>query len=176
MNSIDKLYNIKSVAHNCGIVMKPFHYGMLSIVPLFGWYDYSFGRPSEAMEVTWADFSACKWPGGFDEKAVTDYFVSMNEAWLCIRNMHVISFSHFLPRIDLMPSYIPPDKREVYPILGSRLLEKQVRLLKPEIHVYGHSHVNMCVTKENVTYINNAFGYPYEQRITARQLKCIFEI
>jgi Icc-related predicted phosphoesterase len=87
----------------------------------------------------------------------------------------VVTFSHFLPRIDVMPSYIPRHRRMLYPILGSDRLERQLRLFKPSIHVYGHSHVNREVEIEGVTYINNAFGYPEETRITAKRLLCIHE-
>jgi hypothetical protein len=39
--------------------------------------------------------------------------------------------------------------------------------------VYGHSHVNRDVAIDGVTYINNAFGYPRETRITAKALRCV---
>ncbi len=84
-----------------------------------------------------------------------------------------ISFSHFLPRIDFMPHYIPFERRVVYPVLGTALLEAQVRAIAPQIHVYGHSHVNRQVRIDGIDYINNAFGYPNETRITAKALLCI---
>jgi hypothetical protein len=50
------------------------------------------------------------------------------------------------------------------------VLEKQLRQLGSCIHVYGHSHVNRHVIIDEVTYINNAFGYPAEAHFTARRL------
>lgn len=176
INSFDKLLQIKKIADNTGVSMEPLHFDFLSIVPLWGWYDYSFGQLSSETINTWMDFRACKWPEGFTSKKITSYFININEAYLDINNKHIISFSHFVPRIDLLPWYIPPCKRELYPVLGSSLLEKQIRKLGSNIHVYGHSHVNRQVLKENTLYINNAFGYPYETQITAKKLKCIFEI
>ena len=140
-----------------------------------GWYDYSFGQPSNELFEMWMDFTACKWPDDLDESGITCYFTSMNEEFLDIKNQSVISFSHFLPRIDLMPSYIPPVKRILYPVLGSILLEQQIRRLGSDIHIYGHSHVNRRISKENTLYINNAYGYPNETRITAKKLLCVFE-
>jgi hypothetical protein len=35
--------------------------------------------------------------------------------------------------------------------------------------------VNRRHEHENVTYINNAYGYPSEKGITAKALVCIFE-
>lgn len=174
-DSLRKFYRIKELAGNCGIRMEPFHSGELSIVPLLGWYDYSFGRPSGELLDAWADYGACRWPQGMDEAGLTRYFTSLNEAYLDTRNRHVISFSHFLPRIDIMPVYIPQSRRMLYPVLGSSMLEKQVRALNSSIHVYGHSHVNVHVTRDNTAYINNAFGYPYEIMITAKRLKCVYE-
>ena len=42
------------------------------------------------------------------------------------------------------------------------------------MHIYGHSHVNRCVTIEGVTYVNNAFAYPHELRIASKQLLCVY--
>lgn len=177
-HSLEKLRLIKTIIIDCGIRIEPFHLTSLSIIPLFGWYDYSFGQPSREMIKTWADYLACTWPANYDEQSITEYFISINEPFVteCNTNRFIISFSHFLPRIDVMPCYIPDDKRRLYPVLGTTLLEKQIRRLGSQIHVYGHSHVNNQVMKDNTLYINNAFGYPYETRIAAKELKCILEI
>jgi len=175
-NSLGKLRIIKTIAADCGISMEPFHLGPLSIIPLYGWYDFSFGEPQPETITSWADFIACKWPEDYDEKKITQHFIALNEPVLDIANKFIISFSHFLPRIDLMPFYIPSDKQNLYPVLGTSLLEKQIRRLGSRIHIYGHSHVNTQTMKDHTLYINNAFGYPYETMITAKQLKCIHEI
>jgi predicted phosphodiesterase len=175
-NSLEKLQLIQTIAADCGIRMEPFHSSYLSIIPLFGWYDYSFGHPSREILKSWADYMACKWPENYHEESITQHFISMNEPFIDKSNINrfTISFSHFLPRIDIMPTYIPPDKRFLYPVLGTTLLEKQIYKLGSDIHIYGHSHVNNQVMKGDTLYINNAFGYPYETRITAKKLKCIF--
>lgn len=177
VNSIEKLKLIQAIADDCGIWVEPFHTSSLAIIPLFGWFDYSFGQPSKAAVAAWADFAACKWPRPYDENSITHYFLSLNEPFLDVKDdkKDIISFSHFLPRIDLMPGYIPHKYRNLYPMLGTTYLEKQIRELHPIIHVYGHSHVNNCVRKGGILYINNAFGYPYEKAIAQRNLKCIYE-
>ncbi|MFX0197995.1 MAG: metallophosphoesterase, partial [Candidatus Hodarchaeota archaeon] len=175
MSSIDKLRQIKIIANNIGVSMEPLHFEFVSIVPLGGWYDYSFGHPSNETIQTWMDYRACRWPESYDAENITNYFITMNESYLDIKNDFIISFSHFVPRIDLLPWYIPPSKRELYPVLGTFLLEKQIRKLGSSTHVYGHSHINRQVFKDNTLYINNAFGYPYETRMTSKELKCIFE-
>jgi Icc-related predicted phosphoesterase len=114
-------------------------------------------------------------PEGNDVREIASCFAEMNERKLNTTNRTVISFSHFVPRIDVMPSYFSKERRVLYPVLGTELLEKQIRSLRPAIHVYGHSHVNRRVPIEGVCYINNAFGHPGETRITAKQLLCIWE-
>jgi hypothetical protein len=44
------------------------------------------------------------------------------------------------------------------------------------MHVYGHSHVNRNVEVDEVTYLNNAFGYPSESVLTSKRLVCIREM
>ncbi|MBN2402378.1 MAG: metallophosphoesterase [Spirochaetes bacterium] len=175
-NSIDNFRLLLKIAGNCGIKMEPVHFNTLSIVPLFGWYDYSFGKPSEKIFDIWMDYTSCEWPEGFDEISIARYFVSMNEPFLDIKNDNIISFSHFVPRIDVMPSFIPKHKRILYPVLGTSLLEEQIRRLGSKIHIYGHSHVNTRGYLDNIEYINNAYGYPSETIITSKKLLEIYDI
>lgn len=174
-NSLDKFQQIRRIIENCGVSMEPYHYRDLSVVPLLGWYDYSFGAPTSDLLEMWMDFRACRWPDHFSEPQITQYFLQLNDGALEVRNETVISFSHFVPRIDLMPSYVSEKNRLLYPVLGSTSLEEQIRRLRSSIHVYGHTHVNRKLALDDVLYINNAFGYPHETSITAKQLVCIYE-
>lgn len=177
INSFEKLQQVLRLAALNGIRTEQFRVLSLSVIPLYGWYDYTFGQPTPETMSTWADYRACKWPGDLDEKGITNYFIEMNRPTVRAAGRGpAISFSHFVPRIDVMPSFIPPDQRRVYPVLGSRLLKEQIRQLGAAIHFYGHSHVNRDVLIDGTRYINNAFGYPHETRITAKALKCIYEL
>jgi len=174
MDSLEKFAKVSAAIENCGASMQPFTAGTLSIVPLQGWYDYSFGEPTEQLKAVWMDYRACRWPEGWQAADIAAHFLRMNTTSLDSLARKVITFSHFLPRIDLMPPYIPLEHRLVYPVLGSTGLDDQLRQLGSVLHVYGHSHVNRDVTIDGVTYINNAFGYPAETRITAKQLRCVY--
>ncbi len=175
-NSLEKFNFINHIAEDCGIRMDPITVGAISIVPLLGWYDYSFGKPSNNLLNIWSDYISCEWPDGFNESMITQYFVSMNESFLSIKNQYVISFSHYLPRLDLVPSCIPLKDKELCPVFGTSLLEKQIRRLGSHIHIYGHHHLNVSEYRDNILYINNAFGYPYERLIAAKDLNCVLEI
>ncbi|MDA1244583.1 MAG: hypothetical protein O3B02_06225, partial [Proteobacteria bacterium] len=66
-------------------------------------------------------------------------------------------------------------KRTVYPVLGSVELGAQVCRLAPDVHVYGHSHVNQTIKIDSTHYVNNAFATPRETSIASKQLRCIYD-
>lgn len=169
-DSLEKFREVVAVAEDAGVSMRPFREGALYFVPLLGWYDFSFGVPSETLRQVWMDFHACRWPHGFDEHAISRHFSALNATDVPEGIERVITFSHFMPRIDLMPAGIPAEQRMLYPILGSNRIESELRALKSSLHVYGHSHVNRTKTIDGVAYVNNAFGYPHEDRITSKRL------
>lgn len=177
--SLQKFGEIATVAESAGVSMAPLHSRDLSIYPLLGWYDYSFGEPSGVLKSAWMDYRACVWPSGVDARGVAEHFAALNEEHIrhdegpAARQASrtVITFSHFLPRMDVMP----PGRGLLNPVLGSSGLERQLRRCSPRLHVFGHSHVNRCVELEGVTYVNNAFGYPDETSRTAKRLLCIHE-
>jgi predicted phosphodiesterase len=173
--SLEKFEYIRRIAEQNDVGLTSWHAGSLSIIPLLSWYDYSFGQPDADLSRRWRDFHACRWPVSFREREVTEYFTSLNEPLLGTQNTTVISFSHFLPRIDLMPTDAPAQTRKLYPVFGTTRLEEQIRRLQPHLHVYGHSHWNRRVTLDGITYVNNAFGYPRETATTAKCLRCVYE-
>ncbi len=175
LNSLEKFDRVIALARDCGVCVDPLESDDLSIVPLHGWYDFSFAKPCESIDKLWSDFRACKWPKQMSLSDVCRFFVEKNQENLQIKNKVLISFSHFLPRIDVMPFYIPTAYRYVYPVLGSAALGQQVNEMRPSIHIYGHSHVNQRITLNGVRYINNAFGYPSETGMVRRELLCVYE-
>ena len=173
-NSLEKFQRVRQVVRDAGGSTEVFQRGEVTVLPMLGWYDYSFGQPSEHLRQVWMDFHACRWPTDLPEHHIAAHFAALNTL-PAAPTRTVITFSHFLPRIDVMPNYIPPDKRIIYPVLGSSMLDVQLRAAGSNMHVYGHSHVNRQVCIDEVTYINNAFGYPTETRSAAKQLLCVHE-
>jgi predicted phosphodiesterase len=174
-NSMQKFDEVCDVVEQSGASMQPFRERGISIIPLLTWYDYSFGQPTDELKAMWMDYRACRWPAGYTDQEVTAHFSAFNDQQASVPGDKVITYSHFLPRIDLMPRFIPSAAQALYPVLGSKQLDVQLRRLKSDIHVYGHSHVNRQVKIDGVSYINNAFGYPNESRITSKRLMCIRE-
>ena len=174
--SLQKFIEVADTVEACGASMAPCHVKGVLFMPLLSWYDYSFGAPSESLKYMWMDFRACRWPEGYDAAAIAAHFAQKNRAPAAGDATSVITFSHFLPRIDLVPAYVPREHRALDPVLGSAGLDKQLRQFRPAIHVYGHSHINRAVRIDGVEYVNNAFGNPQESMIASKQLLCIAEI
>ncbi|MEW8505067.1 MAG: metallophosphoesterase [Candidatus Thiodiazotropha sp.] len=170
-DSIDKFFELLALCRDCGVVTEQRSVNRLTIRPMFSWYDLRFGEVSDELFGKWMDFFHCRWPETLATPMEQNrYFLQQNSLDEKPVDNTVITFSHFLPRIDLMPSYIPHRHREIYPVLGSPLLDRQIRTLNSKIHIYGHSHVNREVRIEGIDYINNAFGYPSETRISSKKL------
>ena len=178
VNSIEKFEMVMELARVFSISIKTEVIKNIAIIPLSGWFDYSFGVPDSETKKRWSDFYACRWPENFDEKEITRFFINKNDVFLPDNRIlkEKITFSHFMPRIDLMPHFIPAHKTTIYPFLGSVEIEKLLNTIGSDIHIYGHSHFNLYKELDGRLYINNAFGYPYEKNITRKKLFLIKEL
>ncbi|PCK08108.1 MAG: metallophosphoesterase [Alteromonadaceae bacterium] len=170
-NSIEKFDKLIQSAQAMDVITQRCSIGEYLFVPLWSWYDYSFGPLTDYLKLAWMDFNRCRWPSELASAAdISEYFLAQNAIEPVEGSYQVISFSHFLPRIDVMPDFIPMARRNIYPVLGSASVDLQVRQLGSSTHIYGHSHVNRDVVIDGVRYINNAFAYPSESRIARKRL------
>lgn len=82
----------------------------------------------------------------------------------------VISFSHFLPRIELLPEkrflFLPTLAHAV----GSRYLQQRVEELRSSLHVFGHTHFGWDATVDGVRYVQAALCYPQERSMRAKSI------
>jgi hypothetical protein len=147
------------------------------------WYDKpEAGRSSlflpkaeagDEMLDAWADEHYVRWPAG---ESASAYFLGSNVPHLGrVYDAPVITFSHFLPRTDLMfpprpdgapcPSTWPiPRGFNFSRVAGTWMLEQQIRKLSSRVHVYGHQHRNRWVTIDGVHYVSHCLGYPHERK------------
>lgn len=158
LNQISDSYNIHRHSHE---------YEQFIVVPILCWYDYSFGSVSERLKRQWGDFFRCNWEE-MNDAQVNKRFLKQNH-FVANTNKRIISFSHFLPRMDVLPTIARLNKL-LAPVLGTKDLEKLIRKWPSSIHIYGHSHINVYTWRKGILYINNAFGYPRETDITAKKL------
>ena len=76
----------------------------------------------------------------------------------------VVTFSHFVPRIELLPEKRLLAHGNLLPkIAGSAPLESQLRRLMPDVHVFGHTHVPVDTTIDGIRYVQWPLGNPREQ-------------
>jgi len=168
INSIDKLQQVLKLCDDLGVITKPLRLNDLWIVPLFSWYD---GVYDSAMKA-WADFHLCKWPE--DAHPLGDYFLRFNEPHLKSYDAPVITFSHFIPRAELLPpkeymrfSWLPD-------ISICKGLDAQVRRVNSTVHVCGHTHTTIDRVIDNVRYIQNPVRYPKERHSDSLPIKMIW--
>ena len=171
------------------------------ITPLFSWYakpeedlgdslyiSPSFKENVAGMEQMWMDNHLCSWPSLPKGLTPSKYFATQNEKTV-LRDYDapVVSFSHFLPRRELIrPSEAETKEVEIHrektglgtiPALqggtkdfnfsryaGSSILETQIRTLRSVVHIHGHQHRNRDREIEGTRYVSHCLGYPREQK------------
>jgi hypothetical protein len=167
INSLEKLQLILNLCEDLGIATKPLRLESFWVVPLFSWYDGVFKPEMKA----WADFHFCKWPA--DTAPLSDYFLRLNSSHLKSYDAPVITFSHFLPREDLLPpkEYLRISWLSYVSVCAA--LDSQIRLLNSSVHVCGHTHTTFDRVIDDVRYVQNAVRYPKERRTPSSPIKLI---
>jgi predicted phosphodiesterase len=175
LDSLEKFLRIVELCESLDVEMRPSKVEGLWIVPLVSWYESSFdveaGGDESSLE-GWGDFRFCKWPDAIDQ--VSDYFIRMNEPNIQDYDGQVISFSHFLPRPELLPPRRNLRFKGLPKVAGSASIEDQIRRLKSKMHVFGHSHINYDCIIDGVRYVQNALAYPNEHRRERSPVKLIW--
>lgn len=165
-----------------GIKTKPEKIENLWIVPLFSWYDSSLEGHEKLSKADadnlkgWSDLIFCKWPKDY----LPIKLYEKNEEFLSslpkFRDAPVITFSHMVPRRDLLPPKAYLNYKFLPYVMGSVKLEEQIRSLNPIIHCYGHSHITGEWLIDGIRYVQNAMGYPRERLYRNPKLKQIWPI
>lgn len=171
-NSLEKLDNLLQLCENLSVHTTPARVNDIYIVPLLSWYDSSLAKDDPPLSDQdnellkgWSDTLFCKWPDGSNP---VDLLKMRNEQWLPPNHYYdegvpIISFSHMVPRRDLLP---PQTYYQFLPyVTGSTSLEEQIRRLGPTVHVFGHSHIPRDEVHDGIRYVQAPLAYPRERRI-----------
>jgi Calcineurin-like phosphoesterase len=172
--SVEKFFRVLALCKRLDIQTSPQKIGAVWIVPLFSWYEPGFDADNSGDLDSlsgWADFYRCKWPGRSEQ--VCAFFLKMNEAHLRSYDAPVISFSHFLPRRDLLPDVERLRFKGLPKVAGCAALDAQIRRLKSRTHVFGHSHISCDRVIDGVRYIQNPLRYPRERTAADFSMKII---
>ena len=124
----------------------------------------------------WVDNKAVKWPESNGNSNITEFYIEMNDLnFAKSAGYDIISFSHFLPRQELIfgvngpPSKSsnfmdPAPKFNFSRVAGTSKLENQIRDIGSKVHIYGHQHRNRFRNIDDVFYIAQCLGYPRERQ------------
>lgn len=189
-DSLDKFAAILALCQKLGVAVEPVRVGeqnSLWVVPLFSWY-HTNAHPEDSLYLQkksaedrtfdmWSDFFVTEWPAHVKTN-ICDHFLAMNDPHLeKAFSGPVVSVSHFLPRQELMLSTAAEREasdltyKDMHPefnfshVAGSKGIERQLRALGSQLHVYGHQHRNRCRRIDGVTYVSHCMGYPKERRL-----------
>jgi len=158
--SIEKFFQIVHLCDELGVHTRPVKIGKVRIVPLFSWYSRDFsddGHEYAYQLLGWTDFYSCHWPQDVDN--IPEYLSTLNTPHIRSYDEPVISFSHFLPRLELLTPRHFLYFKALPEVSGSPLIEKQLRQLGSTIHVFGHSHIPRDVTLNGIRYVNNPLSH-----------------
>jgi predicted phosphohydrolase len=172
-NSLTKLDQILALCDDLGIHTRPKMIEEAWIVPLFSWYEsmfYPAGDPDSPELEGWGDYHLCKWPDPvgnipFDPLS---HFIDLNKSRIRDYDRPVISFSHFVPRLELIPPQRILFFKSLPMVAGSTKIEEMVRKINSKLHVFGHTHINVDHTIDGVRYLQNGLRYPRERKMFSR--------
>lgn len=182
-DSIEKIWKIEELCQELGVRTKPERIGNVLIVPILSWYHASFDQEPDIhdpsllpVDMVMTDFMACRWPQGLTHKhgsdSVARFIDGLNDLvdrevpLVSDKDRHqttMISFSHFLPRPELLPEkrllYFPPLPKAV----GSLALGHRVQKLSPDLHIFGHTHYGWSQELDGIKYLQACVAYPRER-------------
>ena len=190
-NSMEKFHCLQRLCEALGVLTRPARLNGAGdasgvwIVPLHSWYEkpeespHSLYVPKKGEDPSlrmWFDERAVKWPALQGGESPARHFLSLNDTHMIVGcGAPVISFSHFLPRKELMfmtaeeisglpvPLKDPQPKFNFSRVAGCSQLDRQIRKLGSAVHVYGHQHRNRERRIEGVRYVSHCLGYPRER-------------
>ncbi len=189
-DSLEKFEALITWCYEQGIYTIPKKVGLndpypLRIVPLFSWYSgpengadsLYLKKPGEdPQNRMWSDNYYIRWPQNDTDFHAPSYFAALNENALMEQSeLPVLSFSHFLPRQEMMfGESLKPDPEKIRKfdrnpqfnfsrVAGSNYIEKQIRQLNSVVHLYGHQHINRDRVLDGVRYVAHCLGYPKER-------------
>eukprot|EP00038_Savillea_parva_P014707 m.11861 g.11861 ORF g.11861 m.11861 type:complete len:312 (-) comp2884_c0_seq1:382-1317(-) len=196
--SLTRLRELDRMCRRLGVETGPAAVGgRVLVCPLLSWYERTTdpAHPPEGYKEEhlqgWMDFWKCNWDGvdgrgntlgkSVSDKlaeahAVTAYMLHQNEERLArlsalraSQPLPIVTFSHFVPRRDLMPSVQRLKFKELLDVAVCEHLDEQVREAGADVHVFGHTHIPCNRLVDGVRYIQQPLGYPGEPWIRPDQ-------
>lgn len=157
-DSMEKFRAVLRLCDQVGVRTAPARVGGAWVVPLFAWYDADFDVHGEGVVEeleAWSDRYFCRWPAGMER--ADEAFLQLNEPHVRRYDAPVVTFSHFVPRPELLPRLQYLRFKGLPLVAGSMGIERQIRRIQPRVHVFGHTHIPADTVIEGVRYVQNDF-------------------
>lgn len=191
-DSLEKLHELLRLCAECGVETRPAIAAGAIIVPMLSWHHQSWDTEPEVegwegippAEVAMTDYHVSRWPPHLSMRtdSVAEAVDALNDAPAPLAEVvarlraarpgaPVISFSHFLPDQRLCPEKRFLTLPSLSKAVGSRPLGERVARLRPEAHVFGHTHFGWDATLDGIRYFQAALAYPEERGHRLQSLK-----
>ena len=205
-DSIDKMERILQLCLEEDVRIGPVKVGSLWIVPLLSWHHLSFDSEPPICSESWAgipsasrtvkvgaDYRKTVWPHPMTplDDSVAQFMDSLNDILLDFDDFDsewdddatILTFSHFLPRVELLPEKRYLSLPTLPACSGSIFLESRLRELNKKLpsnnngdgmrhlHAFGHSHLAYDLVLEDVRYVHAPLAYPREWEQRRRSLE-----
>eukprot|EP00927_Polykrikos_kofoidii_P072679 TRINITY_DN68772_c0_g1_i1.p1 TRINITY_DN68772_c0_g1~~TRINITY_DN68772_c0_g1_i1.p1 ORF type:complete len:393 (+),score=28.04 TRINITY_DN68772_c0_g1_i1:65-1180(+) len=186
-DSFDKLHNVINICEKLGVATGPRRIGgtraaeggsaSVWVCPLLSWHHKSFDSEADIEgwdlrppEMVMNDYHCCCFPEGLSmhDDSVANAIDCLNDARLSDLDHRrpeepLVTFSHFLPRIELLPEKRFLTVPQLPKASGSRFLGDRVRTMRPAVHIFGHTHFGWDAVHDDVRYVQAALAYPRER-------------
>lgn len=181
LDSMEKLRHIMLSCKELGVETKPSRVGppgaTVWVCPLLSFHHQSFdtepdlrGRAIPPPERVMCDYWACSYKpplSMFDDSVALAMDALNDTAALASRDPAkepLVTFSHFLPRPELLLEKRFLLAPQLAKAAGSRFLGDRVQRLGPDVHIFGHTHFGWDAVHDGIRYIQAALAYPGERR------------
>jgi len=154
-DSLEKFHAVLAACAGIGVRTEPARVGGAWVVPLFSWYDAAFdvrGEGDHDSLEAWSDRYFCRWPDG---PPPAERFLALNQPHLHDYDAPVVSFSHFVPRTELLPPVRWLRFKGLPLVAGSEGIDAQARRIGAAVHVFGHTHIPEDRVIGGIRYVQN---------------------
>ena len=200
-DSVAKLRACEALAEACGCTTRPRtlegcrHGRGVKVAPLRGWYHASHDREpsvlpdddgSRGFRGAGPTTRKCRWPPellgrngkepvahgmGAGDDELSAYFAATNT--LTRENIPLVTFSHYAPRYECVPEKRFLLEPCLAKVSGSDHLGELVLSLKPDIHVFGHTHIPIDIDLDGTYHVQWPLGSPREQSRQCARAKAL---
>eukprot|EP00053_Salpingoeca_punica_P004213 m.47888 g.47888 ORF g.47888 m.47888 type:complete len:145 (-) comp12679_c1_seq1:246-680(-) len=97
-------------------------------------------------------------------------------------HLNCTPFPPFHPLSDPITELLPEKRMLFFPnlakLVGSRPLARRIEALRPDAHVFGHTHIGWDGVVRGVRFLQSPLGYPHERKagiVHTQEPLCLYD-